>query len=1430
MAAAMAVLLAAASPRLLAAEPPRAAEPLRVAVVTQPNLPGSLTGVATRPVALKGYLLASLARVPSVEIVSPWRADQLCSQFSTTAHDVNAELVTRTLAAATRVDAVAYVAANDEKLTVTLTRGEATSSFALPPAPEQGDRAEPFIAAAGFVRAGLGLPLDAASPKAGPPPGPNESEVFFTSFVTQGIPPYLATDEEALLRPPPANKEAPNLALVYLVPIRRAQPSSAEVAARFLGSIYLAREALPRDFVNYGDDIIAALQATLGTPRESAAYPMLGSAPGIPFEGALQSLARPLLPAQQEAAVVDELIDGALHGDGKDKGLTAQLATPAKRVTPASREVSLGALRALGCMNIPAAGATLVEAAGSKDPRVREAAAAGLGRQTSEATAKALAQLASDADPAVALAAGLSLCRRGNPPAGLLASLRAAPDSLFAASPAAGAALAKLAAAEDRPRLAALAATLHGASRISVVAALLRVGSPSPAEATARLRDEEPAVILAALESLGGRPIPADLQPALKRLANDPDLTLAMSAYKLLAAGLAPDSPAERALRLECGSAYDRLSILTGMAGRRDIKPDPAMLALAMGNSHGLIRFEALRLTAEHEPAQLPARVRVGLADPHCWVRMQAACLAADRVMPELADAIKAALARETHGAIRAPLAAALAKATGAPAPPLPPAAPMVDAAHPFAWTGAITDVDIDYPPFDGVVCYIQAAQAHVASLAKRPLAAFCRVLWGLVPDPDALARSPRAFDELWHLLDTENYDSSLGNISGLDLRILGLGSDWAGSWRDFCREARIDPDRIAGDIERLNVYERRAYDTWSYDRAITGYNLLYDLVKLRYRFVRPNLQVSNWSKGMGLVTLDVNIPLERWKFDTGWGHPSTHERYMNGYNQARISRTLWPSRASIYDAGPPGGLPNEWIQFKSPMPTTFIYKSENDAFTQALLAWQAGAHLRMTCHWRFIDYKTKAEGLYTPSVNLALTDVGPSPELLEKGIEHTFLDAPLKGPGDAALDPTRDAAASIELDDDGKDPAAARKNAVRIGVRLMQKHLYDCARIYASLPPVDARPDVLVVQPGLGPASTIGSQAAPVIAARELPESYDMLPGVNMLAGRDLGRYRFIIIHNATLLRDETIRDLTRWLKETPGLLVVHQDLTSDKSAQASTPAEHSGVLKESWPWEADLLLHPPAADASLALEKQTLLVGDEKLAITADKNMTRIDCRTAKATPLARVGEEAVLARWRDPAFRGAVLFDGLRSPSKPYVDRLAAEINDLAAKGIGRAVRGRAVVKEIETEKFHAAASPAYGDPLKTPVTLRGVDLMTGVVDPVVGPGTGSAIVARADHFGRYLACSPSLVALGDRPYTKASRTEAGLLLQNPGVIQLAGRGPVKVTRQDGKPLEALPFDFQWVFAGTREGVSTFTNSLGVKLTFVRSAEPVVVAEGK
>lgn len=1378
---------------------------IRAAAGEAPGAVPGMTRVAVAaagdgPVSIKGYLLCQFRQEPRIRLVDPFRTDLVLKSVMSPACDVKGDLLLRRVAVF--ADALIYVADAGTNICVSVLAGSGEKTTQFPAAYVRTAPGSAFENAAGFVRAALGLPPTGGYPEPDMAGLSKAPTILAAYYHILGFPPFLDLTRDRLLRHasrPMAFIDA-FASDAWLERVWADHRHSAALAARKLYNLHLASLGQNVDFRRKLIEGREAITAVLGTDYEQVAYPLLGGALGKEFEEILRQTCGPLLPLQ------DSDFD-ALAENGSAEALGVPVMPGNTGGRSASPAVRNGALRCLGCIQTPSALKLVLGPAGNGDPAVREAVACGLAWQSGETARASLRRLAGDSSQAVALAAMVGLWRQGSADPRLLPALRKAPDLLFQTAPPAAEALGALAGADDRDRLRAFGNKLSGTSRLAMIRARLRLGDVDDVDAVRLLRDDDPDVVVEALKYWTGRKIGETAANIIRQLANDTDRAIADEAGAILMAQAPADPAARLLLRLECGSPYDRLSVLAGAMAKRDIIPAAELLERGISNQFPLVRFESLRLAAEHYPGRAPDMIRAGLADPHRWVRMLAAATAAEKSLPELAGAIREALAREASDTVRLALQAALAKADGTPPPPRrAPANPAGDATR-LVWTDLATDKDLDYTPIRGYLCKFSAA-----GIIERGNHVYKRTLWGQLPGPESLTCAPDAFDKFWSDLDSVLRDDFASKIDGCDLRLMGFGRDWDGGWRDFCSDAGIDPGRIGGSVSNLNVYERHAFENWTLERGISGFNLLYDLIRLQNRFRRPNLQVATWS--MPAFTSGSAASLARWKCDLNWTiSPSS-------YLAARMFKTLWPDRPYVYRTPLPGGVPVSYLRYDSPVPEAFIFESTNRVFSHTLMAWLAGAHLEICAGWRFVDYKTPQEG-DVPGPYMAFNSIGPDPGALDQAIEYAFKDAPISGKKPAlsvdilASDPGDET--GLLLDKAPDDPAASRKKTMRTGMRLMQKHLYDCARIFASLPRHVDKPQTLLI----GGTPNIG-------AAFELANLYDFLPGVNLAAGRDLSGYRLVIVHNPPSLRDEAIRALSAWLKEMPGLLVIHQDLTADNTAEAGTPADHDGILREDWPWEKDLVIHPAGSAGGVSLGALDVTAEAGTMKVTADTNRSYAACLTPKAVALARAGDKVVLARWRDPAYRGAVLFDGLRAPSKEYVALLAAEINALAQQGIGRSVTGRPVMLETETEQFQVAVSPGYGEAIQKTLRLSGIDLMSGVVDPVVGPeAMGAAIVPRKDYFHRYLACTARIVALGDREFSKAGKAEGGgLLLQNAGIIQLAGRTPLKVSRQNGQPLPAIPFDYDWVFDGAKEGMAVYKTDAGVQLTFVRCADPVVV----
>jgi len=156
---------------------------------------------------------------------------------------------------------------------------------------------------------------------------------------------------------------------------------------------------------------------------------------------------------------------------------------------------------------------------------------------------------------------------------------------------------------------------------------------------------------------------------------------------------------------------------------------------------------------------------------------------------------------------------------------------------------------------------------------------------------------------------------------------------------------------------------------------------------------------------------------------------------------------------------------------------------------------------------------------------------------------------------------------------------------AYRRGFHLYGKYVYDCARVFASLPRQNVIPPALAIRGGVSIWTTPGGPN-PLVPGMALLNSYDYLLDVNKLPQFDLSQYKLIVVHDPPTVSDATIETITKWLKEQPVLLCVHKNLTDDNTAEASTPEDHDGKLKNDWPWEKDLkvVVGAPAKRAKLA------------------------------------------------------------------------------------------------------------------------------------------------------------------------------------------------------------------------------------------------------
>jgi hypothetical protein len=350
---------------------------------------------------------------------------------------------------------------------------------------------------------------------------------------------------------------------------------------------------------------------------------------------------------------------------------------------------------------------------------------------------------------------------------------------------------------------------------------------------------------------------------------------------------------------------------------------------------------------------------------------------------------------------------------------------------------------------------------------------------------------------------------------------------------------------------------------------------------------------------------------------------------------------------------------------------------------------------------------------------------------------------------------------------------------------------------VFASLPRLNPKPVALAVKPGL----SVWSRAADFSAAgHNLLNAYDFLLDVNQIPGADLPRYRLIAVDgldNAPLA-DRTIASLSGWLKEQPGVLYVRGSLSTNAANEASTVEDHDGVLKERWPWAGQ---------------------------VEMVSSVYKVSGPNAKV--LAQGAQGPALILWRAPDYKGAVLFDaGVKDAAE-----LRDTINKLAREQkVGIELTGPPLQTAWQEAGMLGAASSGGSVANAVP----GVDLLTGLPNPAVGPGRSGALVA-ANLTGKYAASLNGVSVLGESPLAEVAPVEGGLRVRCAGLLQAGSQGGgVSIAVEGGARLPAIePGKInEWILFGKEDGV--YTRQIGDSpestITYLRSARPVVVTAKK
>ncbi|MFM9194217.1 MAG: hypothetical protein ACKOWG_00450, partial [Planctomycetia bacterium] len=792
--------------------------------------------------------------------------------------------------------------------------------------------------------------------------------------------------------------------------------------------------------------------------------------------------------------------------------------------------------------------------------------------------------------------------------------------------------------------------------------------------------------------------------------------------------------------------------------------------------------------------------------------RLHAAAAAAECAEPADAALLDKALHDETDEAPRLYLVAALARATGKDAPPSPAPAHLLGRDRNMVFLcghgpGAASS------PFRG---YYDLAVQDDDAIRKAHAAGkvvLARVKTAPNPTQVALSRSWR--DRFWQPLDEEllpALDFVDGVVIGEETMYFSPFQAWNDGWRLFCLEAGIDPARVAGNRDNLTERQRQAWWSWEQRVAIEGFNRIHDFVKLRYGRLRPGFQTATFMP-------DQNGPClydREWKFDIAAAYyydADNRERY------ARIRRlkTVWPDRPVLWLSygivnaeSTTGGVKHD---YRLPMRPQHAIASR--AYADSVAAWLAGGHTGFFQIMLFMD-PTMKPGPMAAGTWITIEDLFQGSKPLDKGFDTVFRGLAqtyrLRSAA-AGAKPKLDLAEGDDLEDfsleekPAEDAAAVRVKAERAALTrsflLERRLLDDISRLLTGLPFPDNKK----------PALLVGDITATRGVFR-LPAEFDALDTIEKLATQPLDGYRFIAVaaSDQAAYRDASIDSVSRWLSAEPGVLCVQGWLSTDGSMPLAVPDAIETAFTSRWPWQDDITR---SADGKVVVSKSSRL---------------RVIAGSAESP-------EAVV--WRGEGMRGAVVFDfsGKEAGGKGRGGRAAEAIGEELARlaaaekpadrvGIAFAEPAGLLTGQVAGLTAFAAGRHVVGER-----TVKGMDLLTGRVDPALKAARAAALVADS-YRGEFLAVEGGVCVLGDAPLEAVEKLAGGLTLTCRGLVRAVAPGGVAVEWAGDPPPEIStkegdePAFLAWLLESNAPGIATLPQPDGPPVTFIRSPAAITV----
>lgn len=1113
-----------------------------------------------------------------------------------------------------------------------------------------------------------------------------------------------------------------------------------------------------------------------------------------------------------------------------------------------------GALRLLGVFKSEASLSALRTAAHSDVPLLRSSVAAALMKWEGEEADKLLQILAKDQSNDVRFQAEYVLWKRGKVEHAPLQAARGIKLDRNTAVLLADT-FADAGTAEDLQKLHTLAAFPDERVRSRSIEGLLRLNAIADESYAALLSDHNPDIIKAVLGSI----ISADVRKHRARciaLANDLQVEVAQAARQALQLIRPTGGVAQMQFDLEVEHPYIRRIILQNLV--KENSADAVDLVVsACGNQNPRTRALALDLLDKLDSGRAIVCATTALTDSHLRVRLHAAAILAKAKAADLkAEPLTAALQREKDPAIKSYLQVAL-QHLGADKAVAHTAARDISQRNGITW-GMAGPAGMATSPFTAYY----SLQAEVTESWRKAYQAgkifFPRI--STTRNSGYVLLDPSSEDGFWLPIARELPVENLPYIDGIvfgEETMSGEAEDlWSCGWRLFCLEKKIPIGKVNGKKEALTPWQLRAWKVWAQARIVDGFNEIYDYVKLRYHYLRPGLQVATFlMRESGDFSADL-----RWKFDVAGIYDYKGCNRIAAYLCVRRCKTLWPERPVMWLSHGIGCYEVNPVWYHHKAPSSPIVQRTLRTYTDSISAWMAGADPGWFSTWIFVRCGFDLKKHDLSGVQLFVEDIYT--DVLDKAVNYSFngveamyrkkqetaeLKSSIGQAPSAALqeDEAEDDLGLIEeekpevVEDDLKKQVEKEREKLRLGFKFYGKYVFDCARLFNSLPRIQEKPESLLIQRGVIVWTQPGK--TPLAAGMSLPDACDFVNDINKLPGLPIDRYRYIAAHDPGAVTDGTINTLNRWLQKTPGLLYIHKNITPENSEEAGYAEGPEGQLTQDWNWEKTV--NPVPYEEKKSEVKSN---GKDKkpvppLHFTTPDGKVALGCRVlttftvngADAQVLLAYEGKPVLVYWKQPTMKGGVLFDGVTAPSVEYLEFVRKEINRIASTGVGKAFTAPMLHQRFENAELIADVTSRYLRAYEGTASLPGLDLLTGERMPSVNPGGDGAIVA-TKLSGTYVYSDGGFALLASMPLRSVSLKDGVLHVDGGGLVRVAClEGTPVVQSAPGKelPIVAPEEMMNWMFEKADEGqYSPTPQEKSGPLLYYRAEHPVRISVKK